>query len=142
MVEKQYNFSKKSQEALFSCNKDLVTLFMEVIKYFDCKIIEGHRGKEAQDSAYKNGYSKLRWPYGKHNNFLSNAVDVTPISRENPVDLKDKPRHIFFGGYVMATADRLFREGKMTHKVIWGGDWNGDRNPKDGWDFVHFELLV
>src|SRR3982750_234939 len=142
MVEEKYYFSQKSKDALFTCAPDIVTLFLEVIKYFDCKVLEGHRGKETQETAYRNGASKVHWPYGKHNSLPSSAVDVTPMSRDNPVNLNDKPRHIFFGGYVVSVADRLFREGKITHKIRWGGDWDGDRNPKDGWDFVHFELIT
>lgn len=127
---------------LGSCNPDLVTLFTTVINYFDCKIIEGHRGEAMQNAAVERGASKLRWPNGKHNAFPSNAVDATPISRDNPVDLNDIPRHIYFGGFVMAIAETLYAQGKMTHKVRWGGDWDGDRNPKDGWDYVHFELII
>ncbi len=142
MLEKQYQFSQKSKDALFTCHKDLIAIFLEVIKFRDCKILEGHRGKEAQEEAYRNGASKKRWPYGNHNSFPSNAVDVTPFLREKPVDLNDIPRHIYFGGFVMGIADTLRDEKKITHQIRWGGDWDGDLNPKDGWDFVHFELIT
>lgn len=137
----EYKFSETSKKALASCHSDLQLIFNEVIHFRNCKILEGHRGKEAQDKAYAEGKSKLKYPHGKHNGFPSMAVDVTPFLREKPVDLNDIPRHIYFGGFVMAIADLLYEEGRITHKVRWGGDWDGDLNPKDGWDYVHFELM-
>jgi len=131
-------FSKKSLERLYTCHPDLVILFIEVVRHFDCTVLEGYRGKEAQDKAYADGKSKLQYPNGKHNAFPSMAVDVTPY----PVNLNDKEAHIYFGGFVMAIAAVLYEEGTITHKVRWGGDWDGDKNPKDGWDFVHFQLEI
>lgn len=142
MVEPKFRFSEKSLAALNSCHPDLITLFKEVVKFRDCKILEGYRGKELQDEAYERGASKLKYPNGKHNGIPSMAVDVTPFLRVDPINLNDIPRHIYFGGFVMGIADTLFDEGKITHRVRWGGDWDGDLNPKDGWDYVHFELIV
>lgn len=130
-------FSKKSLDRLNSCHPDLITIFNEMIRYFDCTILEGHRGREAQEKAFSEGKSKVHYPFGKHNAFPSMAVDATPY----PVNLDNKEAHIYFGGFVMALAALLYEEGKITHKLRWGGDWNQDNNPKDGWDFVHFELI-
>ena len=44
----------------------------------DFEVICGHRGEAAQIEAYKSGYSKLNWPYSKHNRKPSWAVDVIP----------------------------------------------------------------
>jgi len=143
VVESKYKFSDKSLSQLNTCHPDLITLFKEVIKFRDCKILEGYRGKELQDEAYERGTSKLKYPNGKHNGNPSMAVDVTPFLREAPlaVSLNDKGRHIYFAGFVMGIADTLYDEKKMTHRVRWGGDWNGDGDIQDGWDFVHFELI-
>jgi len=130
-------YSKKSLEKLNSCHPDLITIFNTMIKHFDCTILEGHRGKEAQEKAFNEGKTKLHYPYGKHNAMPSMAVDATPY----PVDLDDKDAHIYFGAFVMALASFLYEKGEISHKLRWGGDWNGDKNPKDGWDFVHFELV-
>jgi peptidoglycan L-alanyl-D-glutamate endopeptidase CwlK len=137
----KYFFSQKSKSLLSSCHPDLQKIFNEVIKDRDCKILVGYRGKEDQDRAVAEGKSKVNFPNGKHNKMPSMAIDVTPFLREKPVDLNDIPRHIYFGGYVMAVADMLYESGEISHKVRWGGDWDGDLNPEDGWDFVHFELM-
>lgn len=131
-------YSQKSLERLNSCHPDLITIFNRVIKYFDCTILEGHRGKEAQDKAYTEGKSKLRYPNGKHNAYPSMAVDATPY----PVDLNNKEAHIYFGGFVMAISAVLYEEKKITNKVRWGGDFNMNKDPRDdGWDWVHYELI-
>lgn len=72
-------FSTRSRSRLHTCDERLVKLFNEVVKHFDCTIIEGHRGKEKQNEAYRKGNSKLKFPNGKHNKSPSIAVDVAPI---------------------------------------------------------------
>ena len=59
-----------------------------------------------------------------------------------PIDYKDKERIIYFAGIVMGVAAKLYEEGKIKHKIKWGGDWNMDNNLKDGWDWGHFELIL
>lgn len=133
-------FSQLSFSKLSTCHLDLQTLFYEVIKYFDCSIIEGYRNQKDQEKAFNGGYSKLHWPYGKHNSQPSMAVDVTPY----PVNLLNDKLALFFGGYVMGIAQKLKDEGKMTHSVRWGGSWSGlgELNaPHVLNDLVHFELI-
>jgi hypothetical protein len=55
------SFSKASEAKLQTCHKDLQIVFREVIKHIDCTVIEGYRGKEAQNAAVKAGNSML--PY-------------------------------------------------------------------------------
>ena len=38
-------FSAISKERLATCDERIQTVFQQVIKYFDCSIIEGHRGE-------------------------------------------------------------------------------------------------
>jgi peptidoglycan L-alanyl-D-glutamate endopeptidase CwlK len=71
-------------------------VFTEVIKHFDCTILEGHRGKEAQNEAVRTGKSKVRWPNGNHNKSPALAVDVAPW----PVNWQDRERFYYFGGFV------------------------------------------
>ena len=54
-------FSKRSLGRLETCDERLQELFKEVVKRFDCTIIEGHRGEEKQNAAYKKGNSKLKY---------------------------------------------------------------------------------
>jgi len=132
-------FGRASFSRLTSCHSDLQALFYEVIKYFDCQVLEGHRNQEDQERAFELGHSKLHWPYGKHNSYPSMAVDVAPY----PVDWKNEKRFYWFAGYVMGIAQKLKEEGKMTHSVRFGGDWDGDKDIQDEVfkDLVHFELM-
>src|SRR3546814_13614528 len=101
------------------CSSDLV--FEKVVQDFDCSVIEGHRDQAAQDKAFAEGHSKLKWPHGNHNALPSRAVDVAPY----PIDWTDSPRMHLFAGYVIATALSL------GIKLRWGGDRDGDRQVKD-----------
>lgn len=117
-------FSKASKEKLATCHCDLQKLFNEVIKVADCTIIEGHRGKEAQNKAYAEGKSQLKWPQGRHNKIPSEAVDVVPY----PIDWNDIERFKKFALVVKSIAKTLGI--KVTH----GGDWPRFK------DWPHWEL--
>lgn len=134
-------FSQESFSKLSQCHIDLQTLFYEVIKYRDCKILEGHRGQLEQNAAFAEGKSKLRWPDGKHNASPSLAVDVAPY----PIPAWSKINNfIYFGGFVMGIAAKLKAEGKITHDIRYGGDFNGNEDVTDQSfvDAVHFEIHV
>jgi len=125
-------FSTKSRSKLHTCDERLVDLFNEVVKGFDCTIIEGHRGKKAQNEAFNKGNSKVKFPNGKHNQSPSVAVDVAPY----PIDWSDRDRFHYFSGYVLGIASQ------MGLKIRWGGDWDMDTKTKDNKfdDLVHFEI--
>jgi peptidoglycan L-alanyl-D-glutamate endopeptidase CwlK len=125
-------YSKKSKERLATCDKDLQMVFNEVIKYVDCSILEGHRGKDRQNSLYEDGKTKVRYPDGRHNAKPSRAVDVTPY----PVNWSDRERQTLFAGFVLGVANQ------MGIKLRWGGDWDQDFEVQDNKfdDFPHFEV--
>ena len=125
-------FGKRSKKRLATCDDRLQKLFKEVIKYFDCTVIQGHRGEAEQNRAYDAGRSKLRYPNGKHNASPSRAVDVAPY----PVDWEDRDRFHYFGGFVLGIASQ------MGLKIRWGGDWDRDTEVKDNRfdDLPHFEI--
>ena len=126
-------FGKKSKEQLDTCNEKLRRVFNEVIKTVDCSVLEGHRSEDRQNALYKEGKTKVKYPHGRHNEFLSRAVDVVPY----PIDWDDRERFHLFAGFVLGTAKQ------MGIKLRWGGDWNinwfVDDNKFD--DFPHFELI-
>jgi peptidoglycan L-alanyl-D-glutamate endopeptidase CwlK len=133
-------FSQSSFSKLSTCHHDLQVLFFEVIKYFDCTIVEGYRNQEDQEKAFAAGNTKLHYPYGKHNHQPSMAVDVMPY----PINYDDTKLLLFFGGYVLGLAQRLKEEGKMEHSVRWGGSWDGlGKLNRSGQlnDTGHFELI-
>jgi peptidoglycan L-alanyl-D-glutamate endopeptidase CwlK len=138
-----YKFSQSSLEKLASCHPDLQTLFKEVIKYMDCTIIEGFRGQAAQDKAFAEGKSKLKWPHGKHNAYPSNAVDVAPFV-DGSIKWENLKQFYFFAGFVLGIAQQLKDQGKITHSIRFGGDWNQNNNISDESfvDAVHFELVL
>jgi len=129
-----YTYSKKSIINLHGCHHDLMDIFDEVIKHFDCSIICGSRSQEEQDRAFKEGRSKVRYPASLHNKVPSMAVDAIPY----PVDWDDLARMRYFAGFVMGIA------AKKGISLRWGGNWKMDNILKDNKfnDYVHFELLA
>lgn len=132
-------FSQESFSKLSTCHMELQALLYEVVRSFDCSVLEGYRNEEDQERAFENGKTKLHYPNGKHNANPSMAVDVAPY----PVDWKNLKRFYFFAGYVLGIAERMKAEGKMTHSIRWGGDWDSDKDITDQSfnDLVHFELV-
>jgi peptidoglycan L-alanyl-D-glutamate endopeptidase CwlK len=132
-------FSQQSFSRLSTCHIDLQTLFYEVVKHFDCTILVGFRNEEDQNKAYHEGNSRLKWPNSKHNQQPSLAVDVAPYPLP---DWRKKEDFIYFCGYVMGVAKRLKEEGKITHSIRWGGDFNRNQRVSDSviGDFLHFEI--
>lgn len=133
-------FSEKSLSRLATCHPDIQAVFREVIKHRDCTVIEGVRSRETQEEYVRTGKSKTM--NSKHlvaDDGYSHAVDVAPW----PIDWQDHGRFAFFAGYVFAIAERLRAEGVITHRLRWGGDWDGDGNQREHsfWDSPHFELL-
>jgi len=125
-------FGNRSINRLKTCDAQLQELFYQVVKHFDCSILEGHRGEERQTKAYNDGKSKVQYPDGKHNQYPSVAVDVAPY----PIDWSDRDRFHYFGGFVLGVAKQ------MGMNIRWGGDWNQDTKTKDNKfdDLVHFEI--
>ena len=125
-------FGKSSKRRLATCHEDLQEIFNEVIKYFDCSVLCGHRGEEDQNKAFESGHSKVKWPKGRHNHNPSIAVDVAPY----PIDWDDRERMTYFAGMVMGI------EKAKGIGLRWGGDWNQNTDLKDNSfdDLPHFEL--
>ena len=126
-------YSDRSKTALATCHPELQRLFYKVLAYdYDHAILEGHRGREAQNEAYRTGKSKLRYPYSKHNQEPSLAVDVAPW----PIDWNDSHRFYHFAGFVLGIAAAL------NIRLRWGGDWDSDFDLRDQtfFDLPHFEL--
>ena len=121
-----YKFGKQSLSKLSTCHPDLQRLMNEVIKIYDCSIIEGHRGEDKQQEAFYNSKSKLQWPNSKHNSLPSLAVDVIPYPLKSWEDLEE---FAYMAGIIMATAKHL------DIKIRWGGHFKNFK------DMPHFELV-
>lgn len=146
------SFSEASKQKLNTCHPDLIRVFNRVIDLgWDCQILEGHRGKIAQNAAYAAGNSQLKWPNGNHNKLPSDAVDVGPYVVRPGFkgvpwpDKKLRPKtynadlamFYLFAGVVMGVA------AEMGVKLRWGGDWDSDKDLTDQTfnDLVHWEVV-
>jgi len=142
-------YGRKSLEKLNTCHPDIQKVFNEVIKHWDCSILEGVRSKERQEQLYNEKRSKVQWPNSKHNvlnpSDLSNAVDAVPYpivwpdKKNRPQEYtKDMGRLYAFVGFVLGVANHMGIELRC------GADWDGDHDFKDQNfdDLPHFELKV
>ena len=133
-------FGAESKKQLETCHPDLQLLFNTVIQFVDCKVIEGHRNQAQQEKEFNEGDSKLHYPFGRHNSIPSNAADVAPY----PILWTNLARFYWFAGIVMGVAKMLKAQGKISHDVRYGGDWNRNyeiTDEKGLRDLVHFELV-
>jgi len=133
------SFSVKSMNKLATCDPRLQEILMEVVKNYDCTILEGHRSIERQAELYKSGRSKVK--LGKHNADPSLAVDVAPYpipDKWGENNHKEKAKFYHFAGYVKGVAEM------MGIRVRFGGDWDQDNDFDDQSfdDLVHFELII
>ena len=128
------SFGKQSLANLQEAHPHLERLFLEVVKHWDCQVVDGARTLAEQEKNVAKGVSKtmaskhLIQPDGN-----AWAVDVVPY----PVDWTDTKRMYAFGGFVLGIASQL------GIRVRWGGDWNGNRDLRDQTfiDLPHFELV-
>lgn len=115
-------FSQASEAQLVTCHPKLQQVLREAIKHHDFTVVEGHRGREAQEAAVRAGNSQLHWPHGNHNASPSRAADVTPYPVSWAEDGAQVERLDFLGGFICGIA------AGMGVKLRWGGDWDGDLN--------------
>ena len=125
-------FSPRSSIRLATCDGRLIDLFCDVVKVYDCTILEGHRTQPRQDELYRTKLSHVQYPNSRHNSDPSLAVDVAPY----PIDWNDRERFVAFGSFVRGVA---YEKGIS---LRWGGDWDQDFDLKDQtfMDLVHFEI--
>jgi len=124
-------FSRRSLSKLNTCDVRIISVMQEVVKHFDCTILEGSRTEERQKELIAEGKSKTM--KSKHLRSPSLAIDCVPY----PVDWEDRERITYFAGYVMGIAKAKGID------LRWGGDWDQDTEVKDNGfdDLVHFELV-
>lgn len=156
-------FGNSSTRELSTCNPLLRMLFNEVIREYDCSILEGVRTLDTQKMYFETGRSKtmnskhlpdsdVRW--------WSDAVDVVPypiswgetersaileafVRRDDAAIKKNldeykavMARFYHFAGYVKGVANQ------MNIGIRWGGDWDSDQDFSDQefHDLPHFQL--
>lgn len=140
------SWGAKSKEQYNTAHRDLQLIADTVLAIHDCSFMQGHRDEKTQNTYFQNKTSSVKWPNSKHNSLPSMAMDLAPyIKGENPYDME---RVLFFAGIVIAVADMLYKQGKITHKLKWGGSWSTEANAtfafdRNGfYDGIHFELVI
>lgn len=150
-----YKFGSKSLAKLNTCHKDIQLILNELIKIYDFSVISGIRTTEEQQKLFAEGKSKLDGvnKKSKHqgrlddeDNIVSFAVDIMPYKKSTNAfsgHEKDTRRFYFMMGMVQSIAANLLAEGKISHKVRFGLDWDGDETYRDQTfdDCPHFELV-
>jgi peptidoglycan LD-endopeptidase CwlK len=142
------SFSQASLDKLSTCHEDLQKVMLEAIKHFDFTITYGVRTVAQQQALYAQGRtapgSIVTWVDGvkkksNHNYIPSRAVDVAPW----PIDWKDRESFIYLAGYIMAIAEIMYADGRIKHKIRWGGDFSmNDRTiDEKKADAPHFEII-
>lgn len=152
-------YSNRSSEKLNSCHRDLQLIFKQAIQWskVDFGISEGHRSVDRQRRLYAVGRTEelhkkpITFVDGiikksKHNKIPSDALDIySYVSDKNMLKkIMYDPNHLsYIAGVVDSAAEYLFSLGRITHKIRWGGNWDGDGIIKEDQSFddlPHFEL--
>lgn len=156
-------FSPNSRARLDTCHDDLRLVALAAINYVDFTVLVGHRNKEAQDQALRDGLTTKPYPLSPHNVLPANAMDLAPYYPEAPAGgidwrtdgalfqalqagnveeakaiLENIKRWYAFGGFIKGLA-----AGKGIG-LRWGGDWDGDYRYNDQKlvDLPHFERVT
>jgi peptidoglycan LD-endopeptidase CwlK len=87
-IEPKFKYGVTSLRRISECHQDLQIIAFELIKVMDVSVICGHRGELEQNKAFDGGFSRVRYPEGKHNKMPSLAIDIAPY----PIDWKDLSR--------------------------------------------------
>jgi hypothetical protein len=113
---------------------------VEVIKFYDCTVVDSYRTKKQQEEKFRKGLSQVHYP-SYHNCQPTFAVDVAPYEMTH-IDW-DLKQCIYFSAYVMGIAAMLFDQKKITHKIFSGMDWDSDHDINDTKfiDATHFFIL-
>ena len=131
-------FGHTSTSRLAECHERLRLVAYRALLRSPCDfmVVCGHRSQVEQDAAFASGYSKLRWPTGKHNALPSLALDFAPW----PMPFSSEPKHLarfyLIAGAFWAAASELGVEIRMG--VDWDGD--GDLTNQTFDDLGHVEL--
>lgn len=149
-IEAMYNFGNRSRQRLDTCHKDMVLIMEEVIKIYDFSVLEGLRTAEKQLEYFETGRSKLdgvkkKSKHQDDGSGLSRAIDIMPYKKGSNAfsgNKKDIARFYFLAGIVKATTAILLAEGKISHTIRFGGDWNSNDlfDDQNFDDLPHFEL--
>lgn len=143
---KRHQFGNTSRLRLATCHPDLHLIMETAIDLSDVDfgISEGFRSVEDQQRYFLEGKSKIDGVKrkGKHNYNPALAVDIYPYV--NGKANYDNEHCSYLAGLIQGVAELLYRSGKITHKIRWGGNWDMDGEillDQSFKDRPHFELI-
>lgn len=144
----KYSFGKTSQKRLDTCHEDLQKIMNELIKIYDVSVIEGTRSLETQQKYFAEGKSHLDGvtKLSKHQSYPSMAIDVIPYKKGHNAfsgEIDDIKRFCYMAGLIWMIASRLYKDGEISYRIRWGGDWNMNDiyTDQNFHDLPHFELI-
>ena len=147
-----YTFGKRSLDNLETCHPDLQMIAHRVIMDSDVDfgITEGYRSLERQKELFDMGRSTIDGVSvkGKHNYKPSLALDFYVYHPDIVTRRKlayDKIHLAYIFGLFDATSKQLYREGKITHLLRWGANWDRDGVidfDQDFDDYPHIEIYA
>ena len=120
-----YKYGSASLRRIAECHPDLQIIAHELIKVMDVSVICGYRGEKEQNEAFDKGFSRLRYPQGKHNQKPSLAIDIVPY----PVNWNDIDRFEI----MCSEVERIAKERGI--KIRLGRDFKTLK------DYPHIELV-
>lgn len=151
-------FGERSSQELATCHPHLRMVLEEGIRRVDFTIVEGYRGEEAQNEAYRTGKSTLQYPESKHNRTateedveagfaaqagepLSWAADVAMWHYDTPhIRWERHGEFYLLAGILRGIGEMILPEGWSIRQ---GADWDRDGYTTDQsfHDLPHIELV-
>ena len=149
-------FGKQSHSKLVTCERDIQTVMIEAIKYFDFTILEGHRDIEKQHEYWQQGRAlvseganpkhKDSWyitdkdkvithidgyeKKGRHNYEPSKAIDAIPW----PIDWNNHIAFNALAALILSISADFLANGRISKPIRWGGHWKTFK------DLPHYQI--
>ena len=149
MIIKNYGFAESSKKMLEDAHPDAQLILIESKKYcmidFDLSCV--HRTKAKQLEAFLAGNSTRDGvaKKSKHQLLPSEAFDIYGYSYKKRGKASYTVHQMsYIAAVIQSTANRLYVEGKTSHIIRWGGNWDSDGyiiDDQEFQDLCHFELL-
>ena len=154
-----HKLGKSSGRKLSTCHPDLQLIVIESIKVstIDFGVAQGERTVEQQQQYFNDGKSKINpKAYDSLKELLSKAKHIVDGEIRILSDAVDLYAYVnnsanwevknlcFIGGVITSTAKRLLSEGRISHELRWGGNWDMDGEiitDQNFQDLPHFELI-
>lgn len=141
-----HRLGNTSTKRLATCHIDIQLIIREAISIsrVDFGVAEGHRSLEDQMKYYKAGKSRVDGIKikGKHNYSPSLAIDIYAFINGKASWEKDSLNYL--SGLILGVSGLLFKQGKISHQLRWGGNWNQNGvilKDQSFDDMPHFELI-